>query len=141
MDMIDRGKPAPLYHGIDGYGTNQASLEKCFGTRRLGCSVGRAPARSDLLQQHRNCAGTHGGRRFRAAVLLPDHQRVAADHAERRAVTWLVHAYATFFTAWMVLFIVQTALITQHKVAVHRRVGLAGPLLAVLMVATGAWRP
>jgi hypothetical protein len=54
-------------------------------------------------------------------------------------VTVLVHVHATLFTAWVLLFIVQTALIAQHKVAVHRRVGLAGAVLAVLMVVTGAW--
>ena len=54
-------------------------------------------------------------------------------------VTVLVHVHATLFTAWVLLFIVQTALIAQHKVAVHRRVGLAGAVLAVLMMVTGAW--
>jgi uncharacterized membrane protein YozB (DUF420 family) len=54
-------------------------------------------------------------------------------------VTVLVHVHAIVFTAWALLFIVQTALIAQHKVAVHRRVGLAGAVLAVLMVVTGAW--
>jgi uncharacterized membrane protein YozB (DUF420 family) len=54
-------------------------------------------------------------------------------------VTLLVHAHAVLFTAWVLLFIVQTALIAQHKVAVHRRVGVGGAVLAVLMVVTGAW--
>jgi hypothetical protein len=54
-------------------------------------------------------------------------------------VTLLVHAHAALFTAWVLLFVVQTALIAQQKVAVHRRVGTAGAVLAVLMVITGAW--
>jgi uncharacterized membrane protein YozB (DUF420 family) len=54
-------------------------------------------------------------------------------------VTVLVHVHATLFTGWVLLFIVQTALIAQHKVAVHRRVGLAGAVLAVLMVVAGSW--
>lgn len=53
-------------------------------------------------------------------------------------MTLLVHAHATLFTAWVLLFIVQTTLIAQHKAALHRRLGMAGGVLAVLMVGTGA---
>ena len=37
----------------------------------------------------------------------------------------------------MLLFIVQTALVAQHKVAVHRRLGIAGGVPAALMVVVG----
>jgi hypothetical protein len=53
-------------------------------------------------------------------------------------VTLLVHVHATLFSAWVVLFVAQTALIAQHKTAVHRRLGMAGGGLAVLMVVAGA---
>lgn len=53
-------------------------------------------------------------------------------------VTLLVHVHATLFTAWVLLFVAQTALIAQHKAAVHRRLGTAGGGLAVLMVVAGA---
>ncbi len=52
-------------------------------------------------------------------------------------MTPLVHAHAALFSAWVLLFIVQTALVAQHKVAVHRRLGIAGGALAGLMVAVG----
>jgi hypothetical protein len=52
-------------------------------------------------------------------------------------VTLLVHVHATLFTAWVLLFVVQTALISRHQVAVHRRVGVAGGVLAALMVVIG----
>lgn len=52
-------------------------------------------------------------------------------------VTPLVHAHATLFSAWMLLFICQTALIAQRKVAVHRRLGVAGAVLAGMMVPVG----
>ena len=51
--------------------------------------------------------------------------------------TVVVHAHAALFTAWVVLFIVQTALISSRRVAVHRRLGIAGALLAAAMVAAG----
>ncbi len=48
--------------------------------------------------------------------------------------TGLVHLHGALFTAWVALFIVQTALISARRVAVHRRVGVAGAVLAGMMV-------
>ena len=42
------------------------------------------------------------------------------------------------FTAWVLLFIVQTALIARHRTTMHRNVGMFGTGLAFLMVAAGA---
>jgi hypothetical protein len=52
-------------------------------------------------------------------------------------MTALVHVHGVLFTTWVLLFIVQTALVAQHKVAIHRRLGIAGALLAASMVAVG----
>lgn len=49
----------------------------------------------------------------------------------------LVYLHATLFTSWVLLFIVQTALVASHRVAVHRRMGIAGGVLAALMVIAG----
>jgi hypothetical protein len=51
--------------------------------------------------------------------------------------TWLLHAHGLLFTTWVLLFVVQTALVAQHKVAVHRRLGIAAGVLAGLMVVAG----
>lgn len=51
--------------------------------------------------------------------------------------TTLVHVHAALFTAWVVLFITQTALVAARRVAVHRRLGVAGAVLAAAMVAAG----
>ena len=51
--------------------------------------------------------------------------------------TLLVHIHGALFTAWVLLFIVQTALVATHRVAVHRRLGIAGAALAAAMVAAG----
>jgi hypothetical protein len=53
-------------------------------------------------------------------------------------VTPLVHVHSALFSAWVLLFIVQTALVAQHRVAVHRRLGIAGGVLAALMVVAGS---
>ena len=48
----------------------------------------------------------------------------------------LFHLHGFLFTAWMVLLVAQTSLIASGRTAVHRRLGVAGGMLALLM--TGA---
>lgn len=54
-----------------------------------------------------------------------------------RAFTWLVHLHGAVFTSWVLLFIVQTALVASHRTKVHMRLGIAGGALAVVMVVLG----
>lgn len=49
--------------------------------------------------------------------------------------TPLIYAHGVLFTAWVALFIVQTALISTRRVALHRRLGVGGAVLAVAMIA------
>jgi hypothetical protein len=51
-----------------------------------------------------------------------------------RPFTPLVYLHGVLFTSWVALFIVQTALISSRRVAVHRRVGIAGAVLAAAMI-------
>ena len=51
----------------------------------------------------------------------------------------LVHVHGALFTAWIVLLVVQTSLIAGRRADLHRTLGIAGGLLAVLMVVTGAF--
>jgi hypothetical protein len=51
--------------------------------------------------------------------------------------TLLVHVHGALFTAWVVLFVVQTGLVASRRVAVHRRLGMVGAGLAAAMVAAG----
>lgn len=53
--------------------------------------------------------------------------------------TALVHVHGALFTAWVLLFIVQTALVANRRVAVHRRLGVAGAGLAAAMVGAGTF--
>jgi hypothetical protein len=52
-------------------------------------------------------------------------------------ITTLVHVHAALFTTWVLLFLTQTALVAAHRVSVHRRLGVAGGVLAAAMVAAG----
>jgi len=49
----------------------------------------------------------------------------------------LTQLHGALFTTWMVLFIVQTSLIATRRVALHRRLGVAGAVLAGVMVVVG----
>lgn len=49
----------------------------------------------------------------------------------------LVHIHGAAFTVWILLFITQISLVTAGRVDVHRRLGLAGFVLAILMVVLG----
>lgn len=55
----------------------------------------------------------------------------------RGPITPLVHVHPALFTAWVVLFIAQTTLVARRKVAMHRRLGIAGAVLATSMVLVG----
>lgn len=49
----------------------------------------------------------------------------------------LTHLHGVVFTGWVVLFVVQTALVASRRVAVHRRLGMAGAVLAAAMCGVG----
>jgi hypothetical protein len=49
----------------------------------------------------------------------------------------LLWFHGAVFTAWIVLFIVQSALVRVHKVSVHRALGWLGATLAAIMVVSG----
>ncbi|MGH9861071.1 MAG: hypothetical protein ACRD5F_13705, partial [Candidatus Acidiferrales bacterium] len=53
------------------------------------------------------------------------------------SLTPLAHIHGALFTGWVLLFIVQTALVARRSVAVHRRLGIAGIVLAAAMLAVG----
>lgn len=49
----------------------------------------------------------------------------------------LAQLHGALFTGWVLLFILQTALVANRRVALHRRLGIAGAVLAALMVGVG----
>jgi hypothetical protein len=52
-------------------------------------------------------------------------------------LTPLAEIHGAIFTAWMVLFTVQTSLIAARRVTAHRRLGIAGAVLAAAMIVVG----
>jgi hypothetical protein len=50
----------------------------------------------------------------------------------------LLHLHGLVFTAWLVLFLAQTILVAAKRTNIHRRLGIAGAVLAVLMVVVGS---
>ncbi len=53
------------------------------------------------------------------------------------ALSSLLHFHGALFTAWIVVFMLQVRLVAARRVDLHRRVGVAGALLAVSMVGVG----
>jgi len=49
----------------------------------------------------------------------------------------LLRLHGLVFTSWIVLLITQTTLVATHRTGTHRRLGIAGAALAVLMVTIG----
>ena len=49
----------------------------------------------------------------------------------------LVHIHGAAFTLWIILFITQISLVTARRVDLHRRLGLLGFVLAVVMILLG----
>lgn len=52
-------------------------------------------------------------------------------------LTPLQHVHGFVFTAWILFFLVQTWLVASHRTPLHRRLGVAGGVLAGLMVVVG----
>lgn len=52
-------------------------------------------------------------------------------------VSRLVHLHAMLSTSWMLLFLVQTSLVAVRRTDLHRRLGVAGGVLAVLLLLVG----
>jgi uncharacterized membrane protein YozB (DUF420 family) len=73
-----------------------------------------------------------------AATALAGFGPALVDPASRlEPLTWAVGLHGVVFSAWLVLFLAQTLLISNGRIAVHRRLGYAGAILAVLMVVSG----
>lgn len=49
----------------------------------------------------------------------------------------LLHVHGLVFTSWLVLFAIQTSLVATGRTHVHRRLGVAGGVIAALMVLVG----
>ncbi|HUS13143.1 MAG TPA: hypothetical protein VMZ30_21910 [Pyrinomonadaceae bacterium] len=49
----------------------------------------------------------------------------------------LLHLHGLVFTAWLVLFVTQTTLVARHRTDIHRRLGIAGGVIASLMIVIG----
>jgi hypothetical protein len=49
----------------------------------------------------------------------------------------LAQVHGALFSGWVLLFIVQTALVASHRTRVHQRLGIAGAVLAAAMVVVG----
>src|SRR5689334_3272809 len=52
-------------------------------------------------------------------------------------VPWIIHLHALVFTSWLIFYVTQTTLVITGRTALHRRIGIAGVVLAALMLVVG----
>jgi hypothetical protein len=69
------------------------------------------------------------------AGFAPTYYLRSVYRAEPLARVFQVHG--AIFTAWMLLLVVQTSLVAGRRVDLHRKLGVAGAVLAVLMLVAG----
>ncbi|HEU5135794.1 MAG TPA: hypothetical protein VFU13_11665 [Steroidobacteraceae bacterium] len=60
------------------------------------------------------------------------------SHIDTAALPLRVHVHGAAFSLWMLLLITQTSLIASGRAHVHRKLGIVGGVLAIVMVATAA---
>src|ERR1700742_1208582 len=53
------------------------------------------------------------------------------------ALSTRLHIHGAIMSSWLVLFFVQAFLVSAHRVVLHRRLGVAGVLIAILVVIAG----
>jgi hypothetical protein len=51
----------------------------------------------------------------------------------------IIHVHGVLFSSWILFLLAQTTLVAARRTDVHRRIGIAGFLLACLMVIVGVW--
>ena len=56
-----------------------------------------------------------------------------------RPITAMVHVHGLVMTAWILLFLTQAPLIAKRRTDLHRKLGIAGAFLAVVVVALGIY--
>jgi hypothetical protein len=56
-----------------------------------------------------------------------------------RPISVMVHVHGLIMTAWIVLFVAQTLLVANRRSDLHRRLGIAGTILASIVVALGLY--
>jgi len=95
---------------------------------------------------HPGVAVIRGRRRFYVGIALAIAITVFAGFAptyylrayyQTTPLRGLLHLHGVVFTAWVLLFLVQSTLISAGRVALHRRLGVAGAVLAALIVGIG----
>jgi hypothetical protein len=56
-----------------------------------------------------------------------------------RPIGVMVHVHGAVMTAWVALFLTQTLLVSARRVDLHRKLGIAGAVLAAIVVALGLY--
>ncbi|HVI80800.1 MAG TPA: hypothetical protein VM715_22135 [Candidatus Acidoferrum sp.] len=50
-----------------------------------------------------------------------------------------IHVHGAIFSCWILMLVIQSSLVSARRVDIHRKLGLAGFLLACVMIVAGLW--
>jgi FtsH-binding integral membrane protein len=67
------------------------------------------------------------------------HSYYLAGMFHARLPSAIIHIHGAIFSSWILFLLAQTTLVAAGRTDVHRRIGIAGFLLACLMVVVGVW--
>ncbi|MQA30783.1 MAG: hypothetical protein GEU82_13275 [Luteitalea sp.] len=100
-------------------------------------AVSASPARS---RPARGARVFHAG--MAVAFLLTTFAGFAPTYflrglSDRPPLSPLLHVHGLVFTSWLLLLLTQTVLVARYRVDWHRRLGIAGAVLAAVMVPLG----
>ena len=58
---------------------------------------------------------------------------------QTQPLMWFLVAHGVIFSGWIVLFLTQTTLVATNRTRIHRKLGVAGGILASLMILIGTY--
>jgi hypothetical protein len=114
----------------------QPALEKTQSVRDNHETTPRRPAHDARRREHRFYTG------MAVAIALTVVAGFARTYYLRPLfglppLSPLLHLHGVVFSSWLLLFLTQSVLVASNRTRVHRRLGVAGAVLAVVMVVVG----
>jgi hypothetical protein len=129
--QLDHASPVLVLQRI-GMATSQDVRREAYGAKLTGRSGSASPAAS---RRRRFYVGM--GIVAILVVLIGFSDSITGGVTGRRSLTPLVHIHAAIFLSWLILFVVQSSLVSAGRTALHRRLGTASVVLGVAMLWVG----
>src|SRR6266700_7111740 len=110
-----------------------------FGVKKKISTRGHMEAHAATISRQRDRMFYVGIAALSAAIVFTGFSRTYYLRGVfgRPEIGLLRHLHGFLFTSWLVLLLVQVSLVAAKRTDIHRRLGVAGGVLAALMVVVG----